>query len=68
MLRKLAEKDEAKEKKDDIGNDKTNEVEIDKNGEVLKTENYKINDDVDKLTISTDPGPTWIGAKSSCLT
>ena len=68
MLRKLAEKDEAKEKKDDIGNDKTNEVEIDKNGEVLKTENYKINDDIGRLTISTGPGPTWRCTKSLCLT
>ena len=39
MLRKLTEKDEAKEEKDDIDDDKTNEVDIDENGKVLKTEN-----------------------------
>ena len=68
MLRKLAENDEAKEEKDDIDYDKTNEVDIDENGKVVETENYKIDDDIGRLTISTGPGPTWRCTKSSCLT
>ena len=39
MMRKLAEKDESKKEKDDGIDDETNEVEINKNGEVVEMEN-----------------------------
>ena len=47
MLRKLAEKDEAKEEKDDVNDDDTKEVEIDENGEVVETDNDELDDDDD---------------------
>ena len=42
MLRKLAEKDESKKEKDDDIDDKTKEVEISENGEVVETDNDKL--------------------------
>ena len=42
MLRKLAEKGGSKEENDDNIDNKTKEVEINENGEVVETKNYKL--------------------------
>ena len=42
MVRKLAERDEYKEEKDDNIDDYTKEVEINKNGDIVETDNEKI--------------------------
>ena len=57
MMCKIAEKDESREQKGDVDDNKTKEADIDKNREVVETENYKLSNNIDKIDNIDRPRP-----------